>query len=118
HPHLKLITGVNSYSIFEHGEPHSLTARQFPDKSGWYDAYNAAFEMDATDSVSFYHKYKLVPGVEKMPYPKVLGFLADYAISEGGTEGSLGSKFAPNPFKINDGLEVAPIICYESIFGD
>jgi len=117
HPHLKLITGVNSYATYPMGGFHSETARMYPDKSGWYDGFNAAFEMDHSDSVHIYHKFKLVPGVEKMPYPTVLSFLESYSISMGGPGGSLGSKYAPYPFIINDSVKVAPVICYESIFG-
>ena len=117
HPHLKLITGVNSYGTYPVGSAHSETARPYPDNSGWYEGFNAAFEMDHTDSVNIYHKFKLVPGVEKMPYPSALSFLESYSISMGGPGGSLGSKYAPIPFTINDSIKVAPIICYESIFG-
>ncbi len=118
HAHLKLITGVNSYGTYPMGGAHSETARMYPDNSGWYEGYNAAFEMDHTDSVHIYHKFKLVPGVEKMPYPSVLSFLESYSISMGGPGGSLGSNYAPVPFKVNDSVKVAPIICYESIFGN
>src|SRR6185437_9980676 len=117
HPHLKLITGVNSFATYPMIGPHSETARPFPDNSGWYDGFNAAFEMDHTDSVHIYHKFKLVPGVEKMPYPRFLSFLESYSISMGGPGGSLGSKYAPYPFVVNDSIKVAPVICYESIFG-
>jgi apolipoprotein N-acyltransferase len=117
HPRLKLITGVNSYATYPMGSDHSETARMYPDKSGWYDGFNAAFEMDHSDSVHIYHKFKLVPGVEKMPYPAALSFLESYSISMGGPGGSLGSKYAPYPFVVNDSIKVAPIICYESIFG-
>jgi len=117
YPRLKLITGVNSFTTYGMNETHLATSRMYSDKSGWYDGFNASFEMDHTDSVKIYHKFKLVPGVEKMPYPEVLGFLERYSISMGGPGGSLGSKYDPVPFKINDSLKVAPIICYESIFG-
>ncbi len=118
YPHLKLITGVNSYTTYGIDESHLATSRMYSDKSGWYDGFNASFEMDHTDSIHIYHKFKLVPGVEKMPYPEVLGFLESYSISMGGPGGSLGSNYHPVPFKINDSLKIAPIICYESIFGE
>jgi apolipoprotein N-acyltransferase len=117
HPKLKLITGVNSNTIYQLNKMHSPTARLFPNKSAWYDVFNTALEMDHTDSIMIYHKSKLVPGVEKMPYPSVLGFLERYSIDLGGSSGSLGSQDTPTDFKINDTLIAAPIICYESIFG-
>jgi apolipoprotein N-acyltransferase len=117
HPRVKLITGVNSNTVYQLNMMHSPTARLFPNKSAWYDVFNAALQMDHTDSIMIYHKSKLVPGVEKMPYPRVLGFLEHYAIDMGGSSGSLGSQDTPTDFRINDTLLAAPIICYESIFG-
>jgi apolipoprotein N-acyltransferase len=117
HPRIKLITGVNSYSVYQLYKMHSATARLFPNKTAWYDVFNAAFEMDHTDKITIYHKSKLVPGVEKMPYPRVFSFLEKLTINMGGTSGSLGSQDTPTVFKINDTLTAAPVICYESIFG-
>ncbi len=56
-------------------------------------------------------------GVEKMPFIKYLGFLGDLVINIGGTSSSLGSQDEPTNFVASDGLQVAPVICYESIFG-
>ena len=60
----------------------------------------------------------LVPGVEKIPYPQVFGIFNKYIIANGGYGGSLGSQDEPSVFKINDSLRIAPVICYESVFGD
>jgi apolipoprotein N-acyltransferase len=53
-----------------------------------------------------------------MPYPGIFGFLEGLAIDMGGSSGSLGSQDEPSVFRINDSLTVAPVICYESIFGE
>jgi len=66
-----------------------------------------------------YYKSKLVPGVEKMPYPQIFGFLEKYAIDLGGTSGSLGSDSVQRAFTLT-GIS-APIgvpICYESAYGE
>jgi len=57
-----------------------------------------------------------VPGVEKMPYPQVFGFLEDYALKMGGTSGSLGTQSEREVFTCGD-LVIAPLICYESVYG-
>ena len=117
HPRLKLITGISSNTVYPQNAPHTNTSRLFPDKTAWYDIYNTALLLDKTDRFSVYHKSKLVPGVEKMPYPGALKFLERFAIDEGGASGSLGSQDSPTIFKLNDTLKAAPVICYESIFG-
>lgn len=117
HPKITLITGINSYKTYPLSGLHSNTARLLPSKEAWYDIYNAAVKMGHGQQMEFYHKSKLVPGVEKMPYPGLLSFMERFAISEGGTSGSLGSQDTPTVFKINDTLKVCPVICYESIFG-
>jgi apolipoprotein N-acyltransferase len=118
HPKVKLITGISSSTVYPLQMHHTNTARMFPDKSAWYDVFNTALELDHTDRFSIYHKSKLVPGVEKMPYPAALSFLERFSIDEGGSSGSLGSQDTPTIFNINDTIIAAPVICYESIFGD
>lgn len=70
--------------------------------------------------VEVYHKGKLVPGVEIFPYMSVFKpLLGDAMINLGGTVASLGTDKErvafSNPY--NKG-KIAPIICYESIYGE
>jgi apolipoprotein N-acyltransferase len=60
----------------------------------------------------------LVVGVEKMPFAKYLGFIGDFVINIGGTTNSLGSQDEPSNFISKDKTQVAPVICYESVFGE
>ena len=66
--------------------------------------------------VEVYHKTKLVPGVEKMPFPYLLDPLAKLAVDLGGMSGSLGSSNTLHDFEV-DGVNIRPLICYESIYG-
>src|SRR5258706_1529504 len=52
-----------------------------------------------------------------MPYPSVFGFLDKYSIDMGGMSGSLGTQDDRNVFA-HGNYKAAPVICYESIFGD
>jgi apolipoprotein N-acyltransferase len=117
HRKVKLITGSSSVTVYGSNKG-SPTARMFIDKSGYYDIFNTALLLDWQGHAQYYHKSKLVPGVEKMPYPAVLGFLEKLAINMGGATGSLGSQDSPAVFRINEKLVAAPVICYESIFGE
>ena len=80
--------------------------------------FNTALLIDATPKIQIYHKAKLVPGVEKMPFPRLLKFLETLAVKLGGTSGSLGSSEQAESFSINHNHFVAPVICYESIYGE
>ncbi len=67
-----------------------------------------------------YHKGKLVPGVEIFPYMSVLKpILGNAMIDLGGSVTSLGVSEKREVFsnKFNKG-KLAPIICYESIYGE
>ena len=84
----------------------------------YYDVFNSALLIDASPGVQIYHKSKLVPGVEKMPYPKLFGFLEKLAVKLGGTSGSLGHNGGAEVFTTEYHYTIAPVICYESIYGE
>lgn len=121
-PKLSVIVGMETYEMYwlegeECGSKPTYTARQTDDSCLWYDAYNTAGFFTLTGSPVFYHKARLVPGVEKMPYPKYLRFLEPLAIDLDGTTGSLGSSKEPIIMESEEGVKTAALICYESIFG-
>ncbi len=117
YPHLKILTGLSYYRYYYPDEKTSATARKFRDGPGYYDAYNAAIQISNSRSMPLHMKSKLVPGVEKMPFPAIFGYLDDFAIDLGGTTGSLGSQESPSVFKSGK-IVAAPVICYESVYGD
>lgn len=116
-PRLTMVTGASTNRFYSKESPRSATARKFSDSDDYYDSFNTAMQIDNTDSIQLYHKSKLVPGVEKMPFPAVFKHIEKFAIDLGGASGSLGVQEAPSVFINNKHLAVAPIICYESIYG-
>ncbi len=119
YPKAKFVLGLSSYKLFKKGDKISATARKFSDVNMYYDAYNTAMQIDTSQIIQLYHKSKLVVGVEKMPFPKVLGFLEGFAIDMGGIVGSLGTQKERSAFKApNDTIRIAPVICYESVYGE
>lgn len=117
YPDLNIILGLTSFRSYHEGDNVPLTARKSKAGEYHYDVFNAALLINEKDRVQLYHKSRLVPGVEKMPYPKIFGFLENYAIELGGTSGSLGTQTGRNNFYAKDFTRVAPSICYESIYG-
>jgi apolipoprotein N-acyltransferase len=117
-PNLKIITGANTYIIYKNKELASATARK-DDRSGeYYDVFNTGIQIDK-NNLQIYHKSKLVPGVERMPFPALLKPLESLAIDMGGTMGSLGIQAERGVFTDSaEKTSIAPVICYESIYGD
>ncbi len=117
-PKATMIVGASTYKGYDAGENRSETAHKFKDSENYYDAFNTALQIDQNDSIVVYHKTRLVPGVEIMPYHTVFGFLEKFSIDLGGTSGSLGIQKERNVFISPAQTKVAPAICYESIYGD
>lgn len=118
YPNLNIIIGASSFKMFSKNEKLSKTARKFSGEDLWYDAYNSAFLINNSDKIQIYHKSKLVPGVEKMPFPELFKPFEKFAINLGGTTGSLGTSNHRTPFLSNKSLKLATVICYESIYGE
>lgn len=118
-PKLKIIVGASTAKVYKAGEPLSATARKFTNADAYYDAYNTALQLDSTGNIQIYHKSRLVPGVEKMPFPFIFKYVDQLAIDLGGTIGSLGVQDERSVFVSSDSsMKTAPVICYESIYGE
>lgn len=116
YPNLSLLSGMVSYTVYENESDHLPTTR-FDSHVGYFDMFNAAMFL-SSDTISFFHKSKLVPGVETMPYPQVFGFVSDLLFDLGGTSGGYGKQKEKTVFFDGKGTGIAPSICYESIYGD
>ena len=109
-----VLSGIESIRIYDH--PKTKTARPYADV--FVDNFNAAVLIDNSTKLQFYHKSKLVPGVEQMPFGEALNVLKPLFRHFGGTTGGYGSQEEPSVFYSQSGIGVAPVICYESIWGD
>jgi apolipoprotein N-acyltransferase len=119
HPGIELVSGITSAIQYPDSTKKSVTARQHPEV-GYYDVFNAGLHLQQSGKFEFYHKSKLVPGVEKLPYPGLFGFLGPMAIDLGGSVGSYGMQEERSVFRHaqHPNLSGAPVICYESIYGE
>jgi apolipoprotein N-acyltransferase len=116
YPKLKIVVGADSYKIFKHKSDITSTARE--DEGIFYDSYNTALQLDK-EGIQIYHKSKLVPGAEVMPLAFLLKPLESLALDMGGTMGTLGTQKERAVFMDKaTGANVAPVICYESIYSD
>lgn len=119
HPGSVFATGISSHRFFTN--ENNLPKEAYQIHTGlWVESFNSAVQVIPHQKVEVYHKGKLVPGVEIFPYMNYLKpLLGDAMINLGGTVASLGTNKErvafSNPF--NKG-KMAPIICYESIYGE
>ncbi len=87
--------------------------------SVWMDFFNSAVMLNRSDTSQIYHKSKLVVGVENFPYQNLLRpIFGDVMIDLGGTVMMKTKQTKRSIFTGTDGTKVAPIICYESVYGD
>jgi apolipoprotein N-acyltransferase len=119
HPKLNILLGVHSFQKLSNDDipPGS---RFNSDKNFYYEAFNTAlFLPSGSASVpQFYHKTKLVPLFERMPFVQYLGFLGKYSLELGGYTGTYSNRPASPSFAGPDAsVTILPIVCYESIFG-
>ena len=118
-PEVNFIIGMDCYKRFKPSESLSPTARYWKEANIYYDAFNSALQIDANFNMSIYHKSKLVVGVEKIPYPGLMKFLEKIILNLGGTTGSRGTQDFRGTFKhAIDETRIAPVICYESVYGE
>jgi apolipoprotein N-acyltransferase len=109
-----LLIGASTYQLFQ--KKHSRASIKIPNEEGYFESYNSSLYMSRKNKASFIHKSKLVLGVEKIPFSQYFQFLEEYSINNGGTTGTLGIEQYPKIYKRK--MDVAPIICYESIYGE
>lgn len=119
YPNLHVILGVDGYRNFQTKAEAPSTARQRENEQGFYSVYNSAIQIDTSRTFPVYHKSMLVPGVEKMPYMSHVRFFENFILDLGGTKGSKTIQETRENFSsIDSETEVAPVICYESVFGE
>jgi len=118
YPNLNFVLGLSTVSISDHKT--SPVAREYI-PGQFMEFFNTAGFYNKNGLVSHYHKSRLVPGVEKMPFPKVFAFLEDALIKLGGSNSSLGNDTEQRTFEFKvDGkpMRVGAAICYESVYGE
>jgi len=116
YPKTKFLIGVHSYLKLDDEIPAG--SRFNADDNYYYEAFNSALFLDETNKTSFYHKTKLVPLFERMPFVQYFIFLGRYSLELGGYNGTYSNRNTINSFITSDKTETIPIVCFESVFGD
>lgn len=120
YPGLKLITGISTQRELTADEPHGPAVRTYErgGKTRYFEMGNAAIQLTAkSDEVPIYIKSKLVPGAEFLPYREVFFFLKPLVEKLDGSMAGLAVQEERENLSGSLGEEIAPVICYESIYG-
>ena len=118
YPEAQFIVGGTTFRRYYSLAASSPTARTQKDLGYWYDVYNSALSVDTTQCVQIHHKSKLVVGVEKMPYYKLLRHLEFLIVDLGGIPGQLGCDTVRRVFvHPGSGVRSGTGICFESVYG-
>jgi len=123
YPDLKIVSGASAYfkSIDSLAIPRRTRRTSFSrDAPIYYESFNAALQLSNNiDTLQFYKKSLLVPGTEIFPYSSLFFFMEGFINSMGGTVAGNGIQAERSVFWNEDStLAVAPVICYESIYGE
>ena len=123
YPNLKIISGaiINEKKYFQPYDntsniPHLLYNSEY---DYFYYSYSAAIQVGGeNEKIPFHTKKRLVPFEETIPYPKILFSMGKYIKSLGNFKFTFKQE-DDNIFRSKNSQAIfAPIICYESLFGE
>jgi len=115
YPHTSILAGITTFQFCHKDSIPPKSARYNPDIDVHYVVYNSAAFFEKNKTPELYHKSKLVIGGEFVPFVEWVG---DWSIVVGGTSGMVTPQKEREVFKNQKGNYFAPIICYESVFGN
>ncbi len=119
YPDINIVTGLVTYRLYpKTEEAPSISARKIDASGLFYDHFNSAVQIDTGNYFNVYHKSKLVPGIE-MQFSNGPGrFITRILPYLGGTKWGYGMQEERTCFTHSStSMKVAPVICYESVFG-
>ncbi len=112
---VSLLTGFVDIVVYEGDAPSITKEMYFRGKEVKYDNFNSALLLDSTE-YEIYHKMKLTPFGERVPHVEIFTFLTDF-IDWGVGISFWGKGTEQKNLKLpNTGVNLAPIICIESIY--
>jgi apolipoprotein N-acyltransferase len=120
HQGISIVVGMTTYKTYlSSSKPPTRSARFIDNDNTWYDHFNSAVQIDTGKRVAFYHKSKLVPGIEKQFVYGAGKILSKILPKLGGYQWGYGIQKDRGTFRHHlSGVSVGPVICYESIYGD
>jgi apolipoprotein N-acyltransferase len=119
YPDINVVIGLVTFRLYPPVKYAPTVSARRIDASGlYYDHFNSAVQIDSGKSFGIYHKSKLVPGIE-MQFSNGPGrFITRLLPYLGGTKWGYGIQKERVCFEHTaTSMKIAPVICYESVFG-
>lgn len=114
---LNIVSGIIEARHFDATyTPLPASARKYQD--GFYEMYNATAVLSPDSVTETFQKGKMVPFVERTPFMELLPFMKSMGIEIGGGYGGYGLPEDFRPLHLKDKTAFAPMVCYESEYGD
>ncbi|MDO5656551.1 MAG: apolipoprotein N-acyltransferase [Flavobacteriaceae bacterium] len=120
YPDAVMIAGAELAKISQATQPPNPTSIHYQDNI-YVNRYNSAIQLEnGRNDIPIYHKSKLVVGVEYFPYPHIFKpIFGNLMLDFGGSTNSLTKTKDRIVFENSkNNARVAPLICYESVFGE
>jgi apolipoprotein N-acyltransferase len=116
YPKTRYLLGMNTFRFLPDSLKSLPTAIKMSTSEVYYQKYNSAvFGRDTSGRVQIYHKSKLVPGGESLPY---LAWLKPIYRQLDDLKGIVSPQTERTVFQLNNQTKIASLICYESTFGE
>ena len=120
YPGLNVVAGMVSYKQSQVLQEAASAGGKNPGKNSLFKTYfNSAFKIDSGPLIQVYHKSKLVPGFETVFTSGPLKLVKKLLPQVGSTNWGYEPQKERNCFSDNNSSQIiAPLICYESIYGE
>lgn len=119
YPNSQFIIGATTRKKYVNPGNFTKTSTISKDKSYAHDIFNSSLQISSDSTIQFYHKSKLVPGVETMPFPWVTEIFSDVLVDLGGINGTHGTQDYRTAFENNkNAIRPGVPVCYESVYGE
>jgi len=118
HFNIPIVMGITTVKLLSQNDHKTSFTRFNPRTNTAYEISNSAIILkDRMEKVPVYNKSRLVPGAEIFPYRYILPFLKPLVDKLGGSIEGLAMQKERTVFE-SKGYRIAPVICYESIYGN
>jgi apolipoprotein N-acyltransferase len=122
-PRTNIVSGLSTLKYYSGTDELSNATRKIERRDGtisYLEVQNSAVQFNANnlDEYEVHIKSKLVPGAEIFPFRKILFFLEPIVRMAGGSVEGHGRTKEREVFSNDFGEKIAPVICYESVYGE
>ena len=119
-PNVSVVTGMITYiSPALEINPGIDKKRDLQSYSNLNTYFNSALKIDTGTDIEIYHKSKLVPGFESIPSKGLIRIISRILPQLGGLNRGYATQKERTCFSNSDkSQKIAPVICYESVFGE